>query len=123
MSLALSLIFVFLTHYIADFLCQTREMANNKSSSVYWLTLHVLTYSIVTSILWGVFLTQDFLILFLVWWTTFLTHWTTDFFTSKGTSYFYKKNNMFGFFSTLGFDQFIHASTLLLTYFYFIKHG
>lgn len=67
MSLALSLIFVFLTHYIADFLCQTREMANNKSSSVYWLTLHVLTYSIVTSILWGVFLTQDFLILFLVW--------------------------------------------------------
>lgn len=107
-------------HFIADFLCQTREMATNKSKSVYWLTLHVLVYSIVTTLGWLCF-TQDMVSLLYICVITFATHWITDFITSKLTSYFYLKNNMFLFFATIGFDQLIHITTLTLTYEYFIK--
>ena len=115
----LNLILVNLYHFIADFLCQTRQMANNKSKSVYWLTMHVLTYTTVTTLGWTIF-TLDPITLIKVWLVTFVTHWSTDFITSKGTTYFYLKNNMFGFFSVVGFDQFIHATSLLLTYNYLI---
>lgn len=116
----LNLILIQAFHYVADFLCQTRQMATNKSKSIYWLTLHVLVYSTATTIGWAYF-NSDITTLCYVWLTTFITHWLTDFTTSKVTTYFYLKNNMFGFFSTIGFDQLIHATTLLLTYNYFIK--
>ena len=115
----LNIILVNLYHFIADFLCQTRQIANNKSKSVYWLTMHVLTYTTVVTLGWTIF-TLDPIVLLQVWLVTFSTHWLTDFITSKGTTYFYLKNNMFGFFGVVGFDQFIHATTLLLTYNYFI---
>lgn len=116
----INLILIQAIHFIADFLCQTRQMATNKSKSLYWLTLHVLTYATVSTIGWTYF-DSNIATLAMVWLTTFITHWLTDFTTSKATTYFYLKNNMFGFFSVIGFDQLIHATTLLLTYNYFIK--
>ena len=116
----IQLILIQAIHYVADFLCQTREMATNKSKSLYWLTLHVLTYATATTLAWTFFST-DPQTLAMVWALTFSSHWITDFITSKITTYFYLKNNMFGFFSTIGFDQLIHATTLLLTYNYLIK--
>lgn len=107
-------------HFIADFLCQTREMATNKSKSLYWLTIHVLVYSTVTTIGWCYF-EPSLESIGWIWLVTFSSHWLTDFITSKITTYFYLKNNMGGFFGTIGFDQLIHATTLLLTYNYFIK--
>lgn len=106
-------------HFVADFLCQTREMANNKSKSIKWLSIHVFVYSLVTTIGWVVF-TCDINTLISIFLVTFITHWPTDFCTSKITTYFYSKNNLFGFFSVIGFDQFIHATTLILTYNYYI---
>ncbi len=114
------LILMGLIHFISDFLCQTREMANNKSKSIYWLTIHVLIYSVVTTLCWTIY-TQSIQTLIYVWIVTFTSHWITDFITSKITSYFYLKNNMRGFFGTIGFDQFIHGATLLITYNYLIK--
>jgi hypothetical protein len=116
----INLILINLIHFVSDFLCQTREMATNKSKSLYWLTLHVLVYSTATIIGWCYF-TTDIHVLGSIWVITFLTHWLTDFTTSKITTYYYLKNNMFGFFSTIGFDQLIHSTTLLITYYYFIK--
>jgi hypothetical protein len=113
-------IIIQLIHFVADFLCQTREMATNKSKSLYWLTLHVSVYTTVTTLSWLVFST-NIITLTYVWFITFISHWVTDFCTSKGTAYFYLKNNMFGFFGLIGFDQLIHATTLILTYNYFIK--
>lgn len=107
-------------HFIADFLCQTRTMANNKSKSIKWLSIHVFVYTTVTTLSWTYFST-DIWILFQVWLITFISHWCTDFCTSKLTTYFYSKNNLFAFFSVIGFDQFIHATTLILTYNYYIK--
>lgn len=116
----INLILISLFHWIADFICQSRQMANNKSKSLYWLTMHVITYTTVTTILWICF-NQSIETLLIVWCVTFITHWLTDFITSKITTYFYLKNNMYGFFSTVGFDQVIHGLTLLMTYNYLIK--
>lgn len=116
----INVILIQVIHFVADFLCQTRTMATNKSKSLYWLTLHVLTYSTVTTLCWIQFGADPHVLLW-VWLTTFISHWVTDFITSKITTYFYLKNNMFAFFSVIGFDQLIHATTLLITYQYFIK--
>ncbi len=113
------LIIIQFIHFIADFLCQTREMANNKSKSIKWLSLHVFVYSLVTTFCWLIF-TINLETLISIFFVTFITHWCTDFYTSKLTTYFYIKNNLFAFFSVIGFDQFIHTTTLILTYNYYI---
>jgi hypothetical protein len=95
-------------------------MATNKSKSLYWLTLHVLTYATVTTLCWIQFDLNPRLIGW-VWLVTFVTHWITDFITSKLTTYFYLKNNMYWFFGIVGIDQLIHSITLLMTYNYLIK--
>ncbi len=115
----INIILIGLIHFVSDFLCQTREMATNKSKSLYWLTLHVFVYTTITAFAWSYF-TTDIKTLGFVWLATFISHWVTDFITSKGTTYFYQKENMFGFFGVVGFDQLIHSSTLLITYNYLI---
>lgn len=44
-----------------------------------------------------------------------LAHLVIDYFTSKGTAYLYKKGDVHNFFVVIGFDQFLHAATLILT--------
>ncbi len=124
-----TIVFLLTLHYVADFLCQTREMATKKGSSILWLSIHVLTYTFCFGGVFGFYLLwsesmsdksvmeiNTFIIL------NGILHWVTDFLTSKLTSYFYKKENMYGFFSIVGLDQLIHATTILLTYNYlFIK--
>jgi hypothetical protein len=116
----INLILVFFFHFLADFIFQTREMADNKGKSIYWLTRHVFVYSLVMITIWP-FFGIDAKTLGLIFIVSFTTHWITDFITSKITGYFYLKNNMRAFFSTIGFDQFIHATTLTLTYNYLVK--
>lgn len=95
-------------------------MAVNKSKNLYWLTIHVLAYSTVTTILWIQFspLIIDIPYIFLI---TFITHWLTDLITSRLAAYFKRKNNESLYYKTLGIDQLIHSITLLLTYNYLIK--
>jgi hypothetical protein len=112
------LILIFALHFIGDFIFQTREMAENKSKSIYWLTYHVFNYCLP-------FVPIAFLIGFDVQYIEFLfvlfiTHWLTDFFTSKATSYFWKNKKEKLFFSMIGFDQLIHTITLIEIYKYFI---
>lgn len=116
-------IYIMFVHLIGDFGCQTREMANNKSKSIYWLTMHILAYGGVLTLgglIWCYFsdITLISMLYFLA--TNMVCHWVTDFFTSKGTSYFWAKSDVHKFFCVIGFDQFIHASTLLLTIHYFL---
>lgn len=104
-----------LSHWIGDFVLQTSKMALGKSSSLKWLTLHVLTYT-------GVLLVFA---MFLFQWETalifcainFLLHWTTDFFTSKVTNKYRHMPRVF--FPLLGFDQMIHGICLILTFQWF----
>jgi K+-sensing histidine kinase KdpD len=117
-------IYILLVHWFSDFILQTRHMATRKSSSIYYLTLHVGVYSTSTFLFWLPFLflipklTITILLISLL--ITFVTHWLTDFITSKITTRFYKSEKFYEFFSTIGFDQWLHALTLFSTYQYLI---
>ena len=118
-------IFILLVHWVADFLLQTRHMATRKSESNYYLSLHVTIYSFTTIVLWVFFFLivgthMSTFTIFLSFGVTFATHWLTDYVTSRQTSKFYKAENYKGFFDMVGFDQWIHALTLFLTYNYII---
>lgn len=118
---------ILILHFIADFLLQTRKMANNKSSDIYWLSIHVLVYTFTIGL--GFFIigeikginTNFILLAGLVYViVNGVAHWFTDYITSKLTSYFHKKENYWAFFGVIGLDQLIHATTLLVTYNYML---
>jgi hypothetical protein len=119
LQIALALILI---HFIADFLCQTDSMALNKSKSIYWLTVHVITYTIVLSI--------AIIIMAMVFNLNFKTaiiyallngalHFITDFFTSKLTSRLAKLPSKHWFFVAIGADQLIHYYCLMISFYYF----
>lgn len=103
--LAAFIILIVWVHFIADFLCQTDKMALNKSTSNKWLLAHTSVYSI-----WFLILGWKFALI------TFLTHTITDYITSRGTSYLWKKEKRHEFFCLIGLDQAIHITTLILTF-------
>jgi len=115
------ILFILLIHFIADFVCQTDKMAINKSKSLYWLSLHVLTYTVVL-LLGSFFLFKNFTInMVLVYaFANGALHFITDFFTSKLTSRLWGRESKHWFFVAVGFDQFIHYTYLLITYQYLL---
>ncbi len=134
------LIAILSIHFIADFLFQSRKMAENKSTSIMWLSIHVFEYLITllsVSLLFGHFITDNIGLLIQYCFLNAALHWVTDFVTSKASSrcYFYlsyyeKNPQVVGseeeknkwtkrFWSIIGFDQFLHAFALLITYHYF----
>ena len=109
------LILVF--HFVGDFLCQSDKMAMNKSTSNSYLTLHVLIYTAVIGVLpFAVYAVSDIMIYW--YWVAIngVLHWITDYFTSRLTSYLYKKEMRHWFFVAIGFDQLIHYACLLFSY-------
>lgn len=119
-------------HWVADFFCQTDDMAINKSKSNYWLTIHVLVYSAVLIVGTG------FLNFEPGRWVPFfmingVLHWITDYYTSRWTSYLFQKAEKHPFekvylnswrhwfFTVIGIDQVIHYACLFLTYQYLIS--
>lgn len=116
--LTLSVLF---SHWFADFLVQTRWQAENKSKNLGALTGHVASYTGTMFCLmfaWCLFSpsawlpTAEFCVL------NGVLHWITDFFTSRATSYLWKKGDIHGFFGMIGLDQFIHVATLIITLWY-----
>lgn len=104
------LIFLFLLHWLGDFVLQTPWMACNKSKNCYILGLHVLVYTAVFAV--GLGLTMgpsSALLIFLL--ANLVIHFAVDAVTSrvsarlKDTAYFWW---------SLGFDQFLHAATLIV---------
>ena len=106
-------------HWIGDFLFQTRQMADNKSSSLYWLTSHVLWYCVAFTPMFFIIGEGTAYIEFMV--LLFSTHWITDLITSKITTLCWKKQKIKLFFTVIGFDQLIHALTLLYLYKIFVE--
>ena len=95
-------------HFLADFIFQTDKMAINKSTSTLWLAIHVAIYT---------------LPFFWFGWPFALfnggCHFVTDWFTSRGTSYLWKKEERHWFFALIGLDQAIHMTTLMVSYKHF----
>lgn len=140
MSLAQVLLVVWslmVFHFIGDFAMQTSQMALNKSKSFFWLTLHVFTYTIPFWIWSGFALGGQRAVYFLT--ITFLLHMITDAITSRLTSkYWYisvqsgpdptarwslavNEQNRKKFWLTIGFDQLIHATCLLVTLWWVVR--
>ena len=130
-----AIVLVFLAHFIADFPMQTGTMAENKSTSWKWLSSHIAAYTgsmIVLGIMflpvmhWGLDYKGKALIDFTSAWCIFsllngLLHFFTDAITSRCTTYFYKKGDTHTFFTVIGFDQFMHGVTLILTFEYLVQ--
>mgnify|MGYP001590776618 CR=1 FL=1 len=108
-----ALLMLFWVHTIADFPLQSDTMAKNKSSSNAWLFIHVAIYA---SCFWpfifalGVWRTWGFITI------TFIAHFATDYVTSRMTTKYWKAERRHAFFVTIGVDQALHLSALVLTY-------
>ena len=75
-------------HCLADFVLQSWRMSKFKSTSIGWLSVHVLIYTLTTTSGIGLFCAASDAPFPLVafWLLTFALHWATDFVTSRITS-------------------------------------
>lgn len=111
--------FILMSHFIADFMCQTDWQAKNKSKSLIALTGHVLSYMyvmltlIATSFAFNKEITTNGILIYIL--INGLLHFVTDFCTSKVTSYLWQQERRHDFFVVVGFDQFIHQVCLIST--------
>lgn len=114
------LIAVMFLHWLGDFVIQTKWMAENKSKSMEALTLHVVCYSLVLFV--GLWVSQQWTVNDLCRYTliNLAVHWAVDCMTSRLTKIAVEKRNKHQFFAIIGFDQFLHATTLLLTTYYLL---
>lgn len=114
------LIYLLFVHWVADFVLQSDKMAIGKSTSNRWLSIHVGIYT------WFLWATAGawaaFIALALPAWIPPVyaalngaLHWVTDYFTSRWTSRLWKAERRHDFFVVVGFDQLIHAATLITT--------
>lgn len=135
--------FMFL-HWIGDFVLQSHWMASNKSRNNEALISHVFVYTIVIffgilayEIIFNGFIVfyRSILMLILFFIANFIAHYVTDYYTSRLNTKLLNAelidpehvkipiNKFHNFFVSIGFDQWIHCITLLLTYFYFIEYN
>lgn len=114
------ILFLLSTHWIADFALQTGDQATKKSSSNYWLTQHLISYSA----FWALALVALTLKLGrfdlgnIVGFTsiTFVCHWCTDWVSSRVNKWLWDKKEIHYFFVSIGFDQLLHFFQLIITY-------
>jgi hypothetical protein len=122
---------IILVHWIADFVFQAEEWANNKSKNNIALYKHVITYSTLwllpiclmlgierphETTEWYVYSTLIFFVL------TFCCHFITDYITSRIVSKKFANEEYgspipnTGAFTVIGFDQVLHYAQLFLTF-------
>ena len=92
-------------HFIADFICQGDKMAVNKSTSVKWLSIHSLVYTL-PFLLFG----WKFAVL------NGLLHFGVDLITSKINKQLWEDKKVHWFFVGIGADQAVHMTLLVSTY-------
>ena len=99
-------------HWIGDFILQSDYQAKNKATSISTLFEHVVTYTF-TMMIWSfIFIEMCLSSVFLVGLLVFVTHFITDFFTSKVNKKFWDSGKHHNFFCSVGFDQLLHYIAL-----------
>jgi len=126
-------LYIVIVHWIADFIFQAEEWANNKSKSNAHLFIHVSIYTVIWALLgsflfvnpcdssiFGYCVDLPKFAIFLV--VTFVAHFITDYKTSRivkrrfDKKYYGSPIPNFGAFTVIGFDQVLHYAQLFLTY-------
>jgi len=92
------------THFVADFILQTNYIAANKSKYTGCLLIHCIIYSI-PFLIFGV----EYAII------NGMLHFIVDYFSSALTTVFYANDKIHRFWVTIGCDQAIHMTCLVLT--------
>jgi len=118
----LNFLYILISHFIADFLLQTDQMAQNKSKSNYWLAVHVLYYGIgcIPLVLYYSYcriMQPNDILAFLA--INLILHFIVDYFTSRLNSKLWQAKEIHWFFVSIGFDQLLHYSCLFVTFEYF----
>ena len=114
-------VIILITHWIADFVLQSDEIAKSKSSSFKSLTEHGYEYMacwLLPSLY--IFYEVHFAKILAFLAITFLSHVFVDYFTSKLNTRLYKNNERHWFFVSIGFDQVLHYLQLWFTINYFL---
>jgi len=112
-------LYLLLSHWIADFIFQDEKWALSKKSSFKSLLKHTITYSLVMGYLFMFVFNLFNLILFIIF--AFMSHTAVDYFTSKWVGKMFSQNKLgssipnFGAFSIIGLDQLIHYIVLIFT--------
>lgn len=107
--------FILLIHFLADFALQTHEQATKKSTSVFHLHQHVMTYSLTWLFSIWVWTTSiESAIIF--WLITYLAHFATDFITSRTSKKYFDEQDYHNGFVVIGADQVLHYVQLILTF-------
>jgi len=130
--IVIQLLYLLAMHWLADFVCQTNWQATNKCHDNDALSLHVLTYvsvfigcGFILHAWYWIVMDYNTLFGYAPWhWIGFCVvngaiHWVVDYFTSRLNSSLWKQGQIHDFFVSVGFDQFIHATCLFLTYYWF----
>lgn len=118
-------LYFLLVHWLGDFVLQTNHMALRKSTSNYYLGMHVTVYTLTTILAWWLL----FLVVGLhttLWQylaagvSIFVMHFITDYITSRITGKYFKAQKNHEFFVTIGFDQWLHYVQLFIVFNYII---
>lgn len=116
--------YILVIHWVCDFQLQTDKQAKGKSDNWPDLLTHTFVYSYSMTLLLMVYnvlctnmdnydLGLYHLLFFFI---TFISHTTTDYFTSKINKKLWEIGNVHMFFVSVGFDQILHYFQLFLTY-------
>ena len=98
------IILIMWVHFVSDFVLQTDYIALNKSKYTECLLTHCVIYS------------TPFLIFGLEYaFINGILHFIVDYLSSSLTTYFWAKEQRHWFFVTIGCDQAIHTTCLMLT--------
>ncbi len=96
-----------ITHFIADFVLQEDRVAKGKSKSNWILAEHVTIY-----MLPFIFIVSPLYALI-----NGILHFAIDYFTSRLTGKLWAEGRVHDFFVVIGFDQLLHALSLIGTYY------
>lgn len=112
-------------HWFADFVLQSRKIAETKSSSFRSLFTHVALYTAALAcVMVPILIRQyDFRLIVAFILINGFCHLVTDFGTSRMSAAAYQNEDKSQFWNIIGFDQSIHWSHLLITYFGFFVWG
>jgi uncharacterized protein (DUF2062 family) len=106
----ITIIYLLTLHFIGDFILQSNYVASNKSKDNLVLLQHVIIYGLPLLLISFKFAVINLILHFLV-----------DYVTSRITATLWQQRRIHYFFVTIGFDQLLHAISLILTYQWLIK--